>query len=120
LRIPIKYACWQGVVLRACLVAERWSYLDIQSDSVSVHMGWGFWARFARSNVERVAPAPRVFLTAGAHGWSGRWLVNGAESPIASIFLREPARAFVLGFPVTLRELRVSVDDVDGLRAALA
>ena len=50
------------------------------------------------------------------HGWRGRWLVNGAHRPIARITLALPGRARVLGFPVQLRELLVSVDDVAELR----
>jgi hypothetical protein len=53
------------------------------------------------------------------HGWRGRWLVNGAHRPIATITLALPARARVLGFPVRLRELLLCVDDVAELQRAL-
>ena len=59
-------------------------------------------------------------VTAGAHGWRGRWLVNGASSPIVAIRLRSPTRAWVAGYPVRLREVLVSVADPDALIAALS
>jgi hypothetical protein len=55
----------------------------------------------------------------GVHGWRGRWLVNGSSSGLVGVDLNPPARARVGPVPVTVRELRVSVDDPDGLVAAL-
>jgi len=47
------------------------------------------------------------------------WLVNGSSSGIVRIELDPPDEAHVLGFPVTLRVLRVAVEDPAGLAAAL-
>jgi hypothetical protein len=54
------------------------------------------------------------------HGWAGRYLVNGSGRNLVSIGLDPPQRARVIGFPVRVRELTVSVDDPAGLVEALA
>ena len=61
----------------------------------------------------------RRALSVGVHGWRGRWLVNGASAPLVGIVLHDPVPARVLGFRIHLREVIVSVDDPDGLVAAL-
>jgi hypothetical protein len=45
--------------------------------------------------------------------------VNGAHRPIAVITLSPPTYARLIGFPVALRELYVSVEERDILRLAL-
>jgi hypothetical protein len=73
-----------------------------------------------RTSVRSAMRAPDSPLSIGIHGWGGRWIVNGAASPMVAISIAPPARARVLGFPVSLRELRVSVDDPEALVAALS
>jgi hypothetical protein len=83
-------------------------------------MGWGFRATFDRARVSGASPlGKRVPLTRGVHGWAGRWLVNGAGDGILVVALEPAQRAYVMGFPVRLRELRVSVEDPSALAAAL-
>ena len=55
----------------------------------------------------------------GVHGWRGRWLVNGAANGLVAVEIDPPACARVLGVPVRLRYVRVSVQDPDALVAAL-
>lgn len=95
------------------------SYLELDGDQLQVQMGWGFKSRFPLVSVRSAERAPDSPLSIGIHGWGGRWIVNGAASPMVAISIEPPAHARVLGFPVTLRELRVSVDDPDALIAAL-
>ncbi len=119
-RIPIKYANAWRWFLTILGAPPRWADLRVDGRGrVRVRMSFFFRTRFDRANVADVARY-RTCVSVGAHGWDGRWLVNGAHRPIAAITLREPVRARVLGFPVHLRELLVSVDDVAALRAALA
>jgi hypothetical protein len=54
------------------------------------------------------------------HGWAGSWLVNGSSSRIVCIDLEPPGFAKLGPVLVTLRELRVSVEDPRGLVAALS
>lgn len=62
----------------------------------------------------------RVAITRGVHGWAGRWLVNGAGDGILAIDLEPRQRAYVMGFPIRLRQLLVSVEDPRALATALA
>jgi hypothetical protein len=51
----------------------------------------------------------------GAHGWRGRWLVNGSSKGIVQLDLEPRQRAWLLGiWPISLRELYVSLTDPDG------
>ena len=119
-RFPIRYTTGKGLVLRLVGVPQRWAYVEIDERRVRVSMSWAFRAEFDRALVESATPAPRVRATAGAHGWGGRWLVNGASEPLVSIRLREQSRARVIGFPVKLREVVVSIADPDALIAAVS
>ena len=118
-RFPIRYSFLKGLVLRLFLVLQRWSHVDVRPNDVKVRMAWGFSTRFARSNIAHVSREKPVLLTTGAHGWRGRWLVNGASRPIVAIKLHEPVRGRVLVFPVHVCEVQVSVEDAEGLIAAL-
>ena len=55
----------------------------------------------------------------GVHGWRGEWLVNGSSSGLVRIELDPPVRARMLIVRVTVRVLRVAVEDPAGLVAAL-
>ena len=72
-----------------------------------------------RDAVASVQPLGSPVLSIGVHGMCGRWLVNGSHRGIAVLRLAPEQRARVLGFPVHLRELMLSVDDPEALRRAL-
>jgi hypothetical protein len=55
----------------------------------------------------------------GVHGWKQRWLVNGSSHGIVVLSIDPPARARVVGVPVRVRELAISLDDPVGFAAAL-
>jgi hypothetical protein len=108
------------LVLRAFLVLRRWSYVEVGHHHVKVRMAYGFAVRFERSNVAHVSRAKPVPVTTGAHGWRGRWTVNGASRPMVAITLREPVRGRALFFPVRVREVLVSTSHPDALIGALS
>ncbi len=58
-------------------------------------------------------------LSRGVHGFAGRWLVNGSGRGILTIDLEPVQRGYVMGFPVRIRQLMVSVQDPSKLAAAL-
>jgi hypothetical protein len=118
-RIPIRCNAFGRVVLTMVGAPPSLDHIDVDDDQVHVQLGYAFRTEFARANVESVVRDTRRYVSTGAHGWGGRWLVNGAPGPIAVINLREPVRAFVLGFPVQLRQLLVSIDDPDALAELL-
>jgi hypothetical protein len=119
-RIPIRYTRGYGLVLALMGFPQRSAYVELDDQLVRVRLGWAFHASFNRNRIASAEHTPDVLMTAGAHGWRGRWLVNGASGPIVTIRLREPASAFVLGFPIRLREVAVSVADPDALIGALS
>jgi hypothetical protein len=59
-------------------------------------------------------------LSRGVHGFAGRWLVNGSPDGILTIDLDPVQRAYVMGVPVRLRQLMVSVADSSALARALS
>lgn len=118
-RLPIRFTGANRLMVVLGLTSGN-SYVDVSASDVVVRLGWAFRASVARSSVQSVAPDDDRVWGWGAHGWNGRWLVNGSSSGIVRIELRPASRARVAGFPVSLRELRVSVDDPEGLERALA
>jgi hypothetical protein len=91
----------------------------VGENEVVTRMGWAFRARFPRSAVVGVAPFGRRTLSRGVHGFFGRWLVNGSGDGIVSIDLTPSQRAWMLGFPISLKQLLVSVDDPAAFIAAV-
>ncbi len=115
---PIRYGRlrWLLVVLA---LGPSFSGVTLADDEVAVRLGWGFRARFPRSDVAGARRDRDMRGGIGAHGWRGRWLVNGAVSGIVTLEIAPTARAWVLGFPVRLRTLHVSLEDPDAFLAAL-
>jgi hypothetical protein len=119
-RFPIKFDASYALLSTALFIFPSDSYVETRGHEVSVRMGWAFRASFDRSRVTGASPLDRrISLTRGVHGGSGRWLVNGSGDGILAIDLDPPQRAHVMGFPVKLRQLQVSVDDPAALAAAL-
>ena len=119
-RFPIRYSPAKGLLLRCTGLPPRSSYVEVDDHLLRVRMGWAFRARIDRGRIASAEEVPKVRLTAGVHGWRGRWLVNGASGPIVTIHMNSRARGWVLGFPVRLRELSVSVADPVALVTTLS
>jgi hypothetical protein len=116
-RITIRFGRWKPLLIAVGLAPSR-AYLQLDADVVRVRMGWCFHADVPRRSIRSVRRVGNE-LSIGVHGWAGRWLVNGAAGPLVALAFEPPDRAHVLGFPVRLRELVVSVDDPDAVVAEL-
>ena len=114
-RIPIRFERWYALLSSALLLFPSDSFVELREDDVECRMGWAFRARFPRSAVSGAKRGGRYPLSRGVHGFNGRWLVNGSGDGILAIDLEPPQRGRVLGVPVKLRQLLVSVDDPDAL-----
>lgn len=122
IRFPISFSPANRVLLTGLLLPPTSAYVELGDETVTVRLGWAFSACIPRQLVGRAGPGkpPAIRFTAGAHGWRGRWLVNGAADGIVTLELSEPTRAFVSGFPIRLKELSVSLEDPDAFLAAVA
>jgi hypothetical protein len=120
-RFPIRFSPGNGILFRGLLISRANSFVDVDDVTIHVRLGWAFSARIPRRLVKRAGPGkpPAIRFTAGAHGWAGRWLVNGAPDGIVDIELTEPARASVAGFPIRLKVLSVSLEGPDGFLEAI-
>jgi hypothetical protein len=118
-RFPIRFDGWYGALSSALLILPSASFVEVNDDLVTVHMGWVFDARFPRSAVAVSRQLEFAPLSRGVHGFAGRWLVNGSGDRIIVMDLEPRQRARVMGFPVSLRRLMVSVHEPLALLEAL-
>ena len=118
-RFPITFDPWYRVLSSVLGLPPSSAYVQIDGEQVEVRMGCAFRTRFRRSEVSSAAAQDIRPISRGVHGFGGRWLVNGAGRGILRIELNPAQRAYVMGIPVRLRELLVSVGDVSAVAAAL-
>ncbi len=93
--------------------------MEVGEERFRVRFSWAFATRIDRSAIRRADYDYGFVGGIGVHGRSGTWLVNGAANGIVGIDIDPPARAYVMGYPVRLRRLRVSAADPARLIAAL-
>ena len=117
-RFPIRFTGVNRAMALLGILPET-SRVEVDDAEVRVRMSWAFHLDAPRARVQRVEPDNGPVFGWGAHGWGGRWLVNGSSSGLVRIEFDPPVRARMTGFPVPVRVLRVSVEDPDGLVAAL-
>jgi hypothetical protein len=118
-RFPIRFDTWYKSLSSILLLPPSSAYVEVSSEEVYVRMGWAFRSHFPRSAVNSATEIYRRLLSRGVHGFGGRWLVNGSGRGIVSIHLVPIQRGYVMGFPVRLRELMVSVTEPAALTIAL-
>jgi hypothetical protein len=118
--LPIRYDRWCGWMLGLMGMGRRWSGVTVDDHEVVVRMGWAFQASIPRSAVVSATGDIAAVLGWGVHGWGGRWLVNGSSRGLVRLSMPGGVRARVVGFPVRLRTLRVSVESPDELIALLS
>jgi hypothetical protein len=115
---PIKYGFFRPL-LSVLGIGPAFSGVEVDGDHLRVRMGYAFRARVPLASITRVEPFSGFVGGIGVHGWRGTWLVNGAASGLVAIEIDPPVRAWVLGVPVRLRTLQVSVKSPEELIAAL-
>lgn len=118
-RFAISYS---KVLLPLFLVMGMGSHqsgVEVGSDLVRVHMGWAFSTEIPRRAIGAALPDHGLVLGWGVHGFGGRWLVNGSSRGLVRLHIDPPARARVLGVPVRLHTLRLSLEEPDAFIAML-
>lgn len=95
------------------------SRVEVDRSTVRVRMGWAFRAKIDRATIVRAFADTNKYWGIGVHGWGGSWLVNGSVSGIVTVAIDPPAPARVLGYPIRLRTLSVSLEDPAAFLARL-
>jgi len=118
-RFPIRFDAWYRVLSSALFLPPSSSYVEVNDVEVRVQMSWAFRSHFLKTAVASVAETNERPLSRGVHGFAGRWLVNGSGQGILAINLIPAQRGYVMGFPVRLKQLMVSVVEPAALAAEL-
>lgn len=118
-RFPIRFTGANALMGVVGMTRSR-CYVDVDEHHVSVRMGMWFELDTERTVVRGAEPDHGRVMSWGVHGWRDRWLVNGSSSGLVRITFAPSVRAWMGPVPLRVRILRVSVDDPDGLVAALA
>ena len=118
-RFPIRFSKVNAVLMRVVGMSPARSYVEIDGAVVRARAGLAFSADIPRTSIRALRHEAYVWSAYGVHGWRGRWIVNGSGHGVVSLAIDPPAPARVLGFPVKLRELWVSLVEPERLSAAL-
>jgi hypothetical protein len=108
-------------VVGLVLPKGRRARVEVSDHDFYVKFGRGFESRFPLTSVRQIGhmPAEWVNATRGVHGGHGAWLVNGSRRGLVRLILDPPAMARTgaggLWISVEVRELRLSLEDPDGL-----
>lgn len=117
-RFPIRFTGLNRAMSLLGLSPSR-SWVEVDDEMLRVRTGWAFRLDAPLEHVRGARPDDRRVTGWGVHGWRGRWLVNGSSSGLVWIDLAPPVPGRMGPIRITVRELRVSVEDPEGLVAAL-
>ena len=115
----LRYGAVSRVALKLVGSGPEHSGIAVSDADLAIRMGRSFDGRAPRASVASARTLTDTVISRGVHGWRGDWLVNGDGSGLVEFRFEPPMRGHVLFFPVGVRRLRVSVDDPDGLVAAV-
>jgi hypothetical protein len=107
--LAIRYAPSLVAFFRLLGLGPATSGVWVGRDLIRVQMGWGFRAEIPCRAVREIGPDDGAVGGWGVHGWRGRWLVNGSSAGLVRLQIEPEVRAWVLGIPVRLRTLRLSL-----------
>jgi hypothetical protein len=96
-------------------MGPKHSEVRIADDVLYVKFGWGFRAAVPLSSITKAEENHDRVYSWGAHGWRGRWLVNGSSKGIVELTIDPATTVHVLGVPVKLSTLWVSVTEPQAL-----
>jgi hypothetical protein len=115
IRLDFRYDRWCGWLLGLFGMGRRFSHISMNDDTIDVRMGWAFRAEIPRDQIASFSPGTGMVLGWGVHGWRGRWLVNGSSKGLVRLEIDPAVRARVMGVPVRLRQLTISLVDPEVL-----
>jgi hypothetical protein len=117
-RFPIRFTGLNRAMAVLGMSPAR-SWVEVGDDVIRVRMGWAFKLDAPLVNARDARPDSTRVWSWGVHGWRGRWLVNGSSSGLVRVDFDPPVRARMGPIPLSVRELRVSVENPDALVIAL-
>jgi hypothetical protein len=115
----LRYGAASRWLLTAFASGPGRSGIAVSDVDVAVEMGVSFGGRAPLRTVTSARPLEETVVSRGVHGWRGDWLVNGAGDGLVEVRFEPPMKAHVIGVPVRVRRLRVSVEDPAGFAHAL-
>ena len=119
IRYPLRFGALKPL-LAALGLGPSSSFVDLDNAQMTVKMGWGFRAKVARTSIRAARAYSGIPGGIGVHGFGGRWLVNGSAAGIVTMDIEPIARAYVMGIPVKLRRLSISLDEPERFIAEVA
>ena len=122
-QFSLSFNRWMEILAIPLLFGRRDCRVTVSPDRLDVAMGvggWAFEASVHRSSIVDVTRVDRRVWGWGAHGWRGRWLVNGSSRGLVQVTLDPPEHARCLVFAIRLAQLTLSLEDPDGFVAALS
>jgi hypothetical protein len=105
---------WSRWILGALGTGLRWSRVTVDADRILVRMGYGFSSAVDRVAVRSISMWNGRVWSRGVHGWRRKWLVNGSSHGIVVLSIVPPAPARMLGLPIRVSELAISLEDPTG------
>jgi hypothetical protein len=120
-RFAFSYDTLGRSVMSPLGAGPKFSHIDIDpvSGTLEVRQGAFFQASVPLSSIIGASRYTSRTVSRGAHGWGGRWLINGSGEGLVSLNISPSAKGRVLGVPVTMRELILSMATPDEFIAAL-
>jgi len=118
-QFPIRYGVFRPL-LSVLGGGPGLSGVSLDGERLRVRMGWMFRAEVPRVSITGAERHRGLVGGIGVHGWRGTWLVNGSAKGVVSVHIDPPVQARVLGVPVKLRKLQVSVEEPEEFLAALS
>lgn len=87
--------------------------IRLDETHLNVRMGWAFRASIPRTSIVSVERDSSPVYAWGVHGWRGSYLVNASSEGIVRVDIDPAARARLMGIPIQLRRLRLSLEEPD-------
>ncbi len=119
----MSFNLFMRLLMTPMLCGPRRCHVVLTTDRLEVTMGVGAWAFSAavpRSSITACTRVSGPVWAWGAHGWRGRWLINGSSRGLVRLSIDPRAHGRCLGFPLKVNELTLSLEHPDDFVAALA
>jgi hypothetical protein len=122
-KFELSFNSFMRAVMTPMLCGRRRCRVELRRTRLRVKMGlagWAFAATIPRSSITGATRVSGPVLAWGAHGWRGRWLINGSSRGLVRISIDPAGRGRCLFFPLRVKELTVSLETPDEFVAALS